>query len=739
MPILEKTLRWIVIIGVFALPFICLIVTSSLFFPFITGKNFTFRVIVEVITGAWLALALVYPKYRPRRSWILGAFAVFIIVIAIADAQGANPFKSFWSNYERMDGWVTLAHLFAYLVVAAAVVNTEKLWTRLWQLTLAVSACVSIYGLLQVAGMSTLGGGGGGLSTRVDATFGNPIYLAVYMLFHIFIAALLWVQMRAKRVPGARLPFSILYGGVIVLDTIALFFTGTRGTILGLVGGAVLALLILAFLQGSRTVRFAAAASVIAVIVAGAGLWLGRDTALVQNVGFLDRLATISASDTTIKSRFLNMGIAWQGVKERPILGWGQENYAIVFDKYYDPRMYADEPWFDRVHNIIFDWLVAGGFLGLIAYLSIFAAVLWTLWKSKAFSVSERAIVTGLLAGYFIHNLTVFDNVTSYTLFATVLAYIAWRVGSAEHSPAVVEKEFLPQNSLPFAAAACAFLVWGTAWFVNANALAENRTLLAALEPQSAGIQQNLDLFEQAASYGTYGTQEVREQLVQAGSQVASAQNIPAATKQQFFETASQQMTLQEAASPLDARFPLFLGILDDSYGDYANAAVALERAHELSPRKQSILFQIGQNDEAQGDTVGALAAFAEAYNLEPDYDQARIMYAAELIRAGNDGLADQLLQPLVASGAAADPQIEAAYAARKEYGKIATVWEAYVAANPQDMQGYFTLAAAYYASGNPAQAIDALQRAEAVSPDIKSQADAVIQQIQNGTVQVGQ
>src|SRR4051812_2084609 len=98
---LEKILRWVVIIGVFCLPFVCLIVASSMFFPFITGKNFAFRIAVDVITGAWLALALINEKYRPRKSWILAAFSLFVLVIAIADAQGANPFKSFWSNYER--------------------------------------------------------------------------------------------------------------------------------------------------------------------------------------------------------------------------------------------------------------------------------------------------------------------------------------------------------------------------------------------------------------------------------------------------------------------------------------------------------------------------------------------------------------------------------------------------------------------------------------------------------------
>src|SRR3989344_1833509 len=187
MTALEKILRVIVLGGVFVLPFIVFIVASSLFFPFITGKNFAFRIIVEVMVGAWLALALVNPVYRPRRSWLLGAFALFVFVVAVADALGAYPFKSFWSNFERMDGCVTLAHLLLLLVVAVSVLNTEKLWRTFWQVSLIVSVVVALYGFLQIAGSLALGqGGSGGLTSRIDATFGNPIYLAVYMLFHVF-------------------------------------------------------------------------------------------------------------------------------------------------------------------------------------------------------------------------------------------------------------------------------------------------------------------------------------------------------------------------------------------------------------------------------------------------------------------------------------------------------------------------------------------------------------------------
>src|SRR3990167_3070164 len=538
---LEKTLRYIVLAGIFALPFIVFIVAQSLFFPYITGKNFTFRIIVEIITGAWLALALVRTEYRPRKSWLLGAFAIFVIIVAIADANGMYPFKSFWSNYERMDGWVTLAHLFAYFVVASSILNTERLWRRFWFTSLGISALVGMYGLLQLAGISAIGQGGtGGLTSRLDATFGNPIYLAVFMLFNIFIGILLWTQSWSKRADGTRLPSSIAYGSVIALDTIVLFFTGTRGTMLGLIGGALLALMIYAFSRPrteSLRLRSIAVGTIVAVAILGVGLWTARDTAFVRSIGFLNRLASISLQDNTTKARFMNWGMAWQGVKERPLLGWGQENYAIVFDKYYDPQMYAQEQWFDRVHNIVFDWLVAAGFLGLLGYLSLFACALWCIWRkgkdtgeilkgnmrsahkgaehTGAFSLIEQSILTGLLAGYFFHNLFVFDNVSSYLLFTSILAYIASRSGSAHDSPVLLPSVRIPGAGLPIIAVVAAVLTWGVAWGTNSSALAENRVLLQAVAPQSEGITKNLDYFKEAIQYGSIGTQEAREQLTQ--------------------------------------------------------------------------------------------------------------------------------------------------------------------------------------------------------------------------------
>lgn len=722
---MERALRFIVLAGIFVLPFIVLYVSKSLFFPFITGKNFAFRIIVEIIAGGWLALALTNPAYRPKRSWLLYAFAIFIAIIAVADIFGTYPHKSFWSNYERMEGWVTLAHLFAYFVVMQSVLTSERLWKQWWHTSLGVSALVGVYALFQLLGFITINQGG----IRLDATFGNSTYLGVYMMFHIFIAALYlsraWVDS-----PTRRGVYASLYGGLIALDTLILFFTSTRGAILGLIGGAFLATLILIVLAPRSRVAWRAGAGIAVFIVLAGAFWLVRDQAWVHTIEPLHRLAIIG-DEGVPDARQMNWGMAWKGFKERPFFGWGQENYAAVFDKYYDPGMYEQEPWFDRVHSILFDWLIAGGILGLLAYLSIHALALLMLWKNGVFAPYERAILTGLMAGYFFYLIFTFDNITSYLFFVALLAYIAMRAHEAQ--PPLLEGRSIALHLLPAAAGGAIILTCLTAWFVNADAIAQNRSIIRGISTQQGGATQNLAALKEAVSYRSVGDQEAREQFSQAATMVIRIQDVPVDVKQEFVGAALVAIDELSQEAPHNARFPLFKGVLLDQAGAFADARVALERAHELSPKKQSILIELGLNAFARDANDEAVARFKEAYDLAPQYQEAEIFYIAALIRAGKDTEADALLARMIEADTAADARIASAYAARNKYDTIAAIWSAHIEKKPDDVEARFVLASTYYAAGNSAKAIAELEAVKRDIPGAAAQADELIRQVKDG------
>ena len=156
----NSLLRWVILIGIFVLPFIVFIVPNGWFFPFITGKNVAFRVIVEIIAPLWVILAVRNPTYRPKGSWLIWTLGALILSLAISNLLSPNVLKSFWSNYERMEGWVTIVHLLAYVLVLSSVLNSEAWWKRFWQTSVFASVLMGFYGLFQLAGKVVINQGG---------------------------------------------------------------------------------------------------------------------------------------------------------------------------------------------------------------------------------------------------------------------------------------------------------------------------------------------------------------------------------------------------------------------------------------------------------------------------------------------------------------------------------------------------------------------------------------------------
>jgi hypothetical protein len=234
--ILRDTLRHSIFAGLFLVPFIAFLVSSSLFFPFITTKGFAFRMLVEVLFALWLVLVLFDRSYLPKFSWLLISVGIFVGIIAVADFAGVYPYKSIWSNFERMEGLVTLIHLLMYTIVIASVVRTEKIWSYLFHTSIAASIGIGIYGVAQLLGDADIHQGG----TRLDASLGNATYLAVYMLIHIFITAMYFFRLLQREgdqinKTGAFYAKSIFYILTILFQTFILYHTATRGSLLGLI------------------------------------------------------------------------------------------------------------------------------------------------------------------------------------------------------------------------------------------------------------------------------------------------------------------------------------------------------------------------------------------------------------------------------------------------------------------------------------------------------------------------
>ncbi len=720
---MEKTLRNVILAGVFVLPFIFFIVPNTMFFPFITGKNFAFRVIVEIMFGAWAALAILYPAYRPKKSLILIVFTAFVGIMAIADIFGEGFLKSFWSNYERMDGLITLIHLLALLVILITTIRTRELYERLFDTSIIASVLMSFYGFAQLAGKFAIHQG----ATRLDATFGNATYLAVYALFHIFLAALLSLR------TGETWKRS-WYGVAIALNLFMLYHTATRGAMLGLLAGLIVAGAVYV-LKGEGQGRKIGAGVVAAVVILIGGFIAMKDAEFIRTSPVLGRFASISLQDTTTQSRFIIWGMALEGWKEKPILGWGQEHFITVFNKYYKPELYKQEPFFDRAHNVFLDWLISGGILGLLAYLAIFFIAAWTVFRSRIFTALEGSVLIGLLAAYFAQNLFVFDNLGSYMLFAMVLGYVVVVTTKNEEPVTKNKKEVIDETYKNVVVAITIVATIFALYALNWKPYQANTALIQALSSQK-GLQTNLAFFEEALAYDSMGTSETREQLAQIAVRVVSSSAIAESDRVAFDALTRREMD-KETGRGGNARAELLYGSYLKFTGAYDEAIKHLTRAMELSPGKQAIRMELGSAYLSKGDFKTAFSIMKEAYDLAPANETARDAYALAAVYAGDMKIAQELLVPVYGIPAAPTDEFARAYEKKGDYATIILIWQKRIAdaqaSGADSAQYHVSLAAAYMGAGQRTKAVAELRAAIALDSAFKEQGAYYIQEIEAG------
>lgn len=626
--------------------------TSGFYFPFISGKNLLFRFIVEIAFAGWAILALRDSAYRVniKKSPLTIAYAVFMVILLLADIFAVDSSKALWSNYERMEGFVGHIHMFAYFFVLTAMLTTLKDWQKMFKVFLGANLLVLIYGYGQLLGakgyifaekfpaMAAWFSARFPIhqsENRLDATIGNSAYFAIFCLMSLSIAGILWSQHKS-------LKSAWWYPTIIVLNLIALFYSGTRGTMIGLIVGLLFTLGIIAWHEKghARKVLFGV---LVAVIVGVSLLFSFKNSAFIKNAPTLNRLASISVTDLTTMSRLSIWTISYQAFLEKPILGYGQDNFSYIYARKFMPeKMYNLEPWYDRSHDVFFDWLVAAGILGLLSYLSLYVVALWLMWfKPHDMPVRERAILTGIMAGYFVHNIFVFDNLTSYILFFALLAYIVMRThGDVVRSKA---KELVTEETMNLIVAPVILIALiAMQYFVNYRPYLVNISLirgmsvgqLAQTMPLSDAIKISQDSFTKALSLNTLGSEEAREQFLQMGVRMGQIQippETPAESKQaigqatnNFIMAVQKDVTDTLPRYKEDVRMLSIFGMFYNGIGGGILAEQVLTTAHKLAPKKQILSFDLMRAYLLQNKYQEAYALAKETYDLEPAYNTAQ-------------------------------------------------------------------------------------------------------------------
>src|ERR1035437_5624639 len=698
----NTVLRYTIYVFAAVTLFAPLIVSNGLFFPFITGKAFIFRIAVELAFAVWVILACRDASVRPKKSILLYTVTAFTVIALVADLAGVNPIRSLWSNFERMEGWITIVHLWAYFIVLSSVFKKREHWNQFFNVSFFIATIVSIWGILQFFGATEIHQS----ADRLDATLGNSEYLAVYMLIHVFLALYRGVSSIVTGIKNSSVlwPFGLIYIGLSLLYSLILVGTQTRGTTLALGASLFLTALLYTIFAKSedpidRVGRVISICVLSLIVIVSVGFYSVRNTHFVQSHNTLQRLANISFNNARIQFIW---PIALKGFEQKPLLGWGQENFNYVFNDYYNPAAWGQEQWFDRAHNVFIDWAIAGGIVGFLGYLALFLSGILVVWKTSM-SARDKSILTGLLVGYGIHNIFVFDNLASYMMFFIVLSYLAYEYGSSNDVHIGGEHPIDLEIANWVVAPIVLIVLASGFYFIDYRPYKANQKLIVALSECQQGGQPQASFYLDALAVNSYiANQEIREQLYSCAGAIVPSSAVPDADKLLFIQAVTKAADDQITATPADVRGYLFVGTFFNNIGQWDLSKKYLDTAYKLSPNKQSVLFQVALDDMNTGKVDEGLAVFKKAYELATDYPAAKSTYEHALIF-------------------------------QKKFAEAIPLLESSAIDNPSDVQTLVNLTIAYLGVKDTDKAIAELQKVGVANPQYKSQVDSYIAQIKAG------
>lgn len=431
---------------VFLLPFVVL---NNYLYPWVTGKVWGFFILVELLLPFYVLLAFRKKEYRPKKNLFLYAVLAYFAVATLAMIFGDHTHRSMWAKPDRLTGMYFQYHLLTFFLMAGAVWRGQV--RKVVMVSVTASVALAIYGALQA-----YVGVAGGIGNRGAATLGNPSYLAQLLVPNLLLTAWLFWSDRSKN----WRTLWIISGIVITLGILA---TRSRGAIVGL-GIASLVAVTLVSLRGSKRMKKWARG----ILIGLAGLlilFLIGDKWAPTHQWLYDQRISVQYFQEASGSRQLLIENGLKGFAQRPILGWGPENFEGAYYFNYDPvtlRYSEYETRQDRPHNIVLEYLVNLGLLGFLAYAAVFFFGWKLLLKEGIQTHPDRFLFMLATVGLLGVNLFIFDQPTSYITLWMLLALTAASIPEGESSARDLRKWSIPATLL--AALLSLALLFGVLW-----------------------------------------------------------------------------------------------------------------------------------------------------------------------------------------------------------------------------------------------------------------------------------
>jgi O-antigen ligase len=427
-----------------------LTIAPGLFFYFdVTPKTVLLLLGTAAAAVWWTAAGGVTGFYRASRAarWFVLTLLWMAASLAVSTLASVNPALSLGgSNWRRWGLGTQLAALaLAYLVAACCAGRPERL--RIILRAMAASGLIAaVYGAAQYFGWDPLLDArayhvGEGIWTivRPPSTLGHADYFGSWLLSAVFAGAAL------ARTETGRF-WKWLAWASIAAGSAAVFLSGTRAALLGLLAGAGLLAMLLALWRGVRITRRTAVNAGLVVAAAVVFYWSPAGTRMRARVHW-------SLQEPAGGARLWLWRDSLRMAASRWPAGYGPETFIASFALVQSAELARAYPDFyhESPHNMFLDALTAQGVPGLLALAALSAVGFAAAWNMRR---SEPDVSGALAAG--LAAMTISEQFTSFML-PTALAYYLLAALLVSLTCRVALKPRPPGRRWPALTAAAAF------------------------------------------------------------------------------------------------------------------------------------------------------------------------------------------------------------------------------------------------------------------------------------------
>jgi O-antigen ligase/Flp pilus assembly protein TadD len=420
--------------------------------PFAVVKDVISHALAYALAGVLAALFVQFGRGLVVRSVLHIPVLAFLLVSVAATLFAADPILALYGARGRMLGLATIAD--GVLLYFAIVLLVRTRADALWILLSAFGGSVLVLGyeLVQFVDRDPFHWDISG-ALRPFSTIGQTTNLAEYLSV-LALGAIALALLDAQLRRNTRLLLALLASALIV----GVIPTLVRSAFLGIAAGMALLVLLTWLLHPSRRARRLTLLGALA-----AGAVLGAIVIFTPLGARLLNTVEISASadnadDSTPRLeqsadvRLALYQVALEMVQERPLLGYGPDNFAVGLPTYrtdHEPQE-VSQGLTTSAHGWVTQVASGGGLLGLIAFAAAALVAVWLTFRAGFRPVawaSATMLVTFLGAG-----LTTVNGVATDWMFWASLGLVgATTLPSKLPAPAIdpASKPSRHRQSLP--------------------------------------------------------------------------------------------------------------------------------------------------------------------------------------------------------------------------------------------------------------------------------------------------